>query len=323
MDLWALSDLATPWCVLVACTLRIADHVSAGKCDIAEIAAAASVDRDSLQRVLRHLVSRGVFEEPEPGQFKLNDTARQLLEPAVRVGFDLNGFGGRMAHAWGTLLSAVRSGKPAYHERFGRNFWEDLEAHPAIAAEFDALMGPAGHGAPDPDVLLNPAGWDSIRTVADIGGGTGSLLAEILRAHAHVRGILVDLARTVTKSDDVFKKAGVANRVTAIGQSFFDPLPAGADVYLLKSVLSDWPDEEARMILERCAAAARPGGRVVIVNGVTPDEIASPELMMLVLVGGKERTLREFRKLAHEAGLEVRAAARNASGRFLVECVPA
>jgi hypothetical protein len=80
----------------------------------------------------------------------------------MRVGLDLDGFGGRMAHAWATLLSAVRSGKPAYHEAFGRGFWEDLDAHPDIAAGFDELMGPAGHGVPDPHVLVDPAGDSSI-----------------------------------------------------------------------------------------------------------------------------------------------------------------
>src|SRR5262245_55708838 len=140
MDLWALSDLSTPWCVHVAATLRIADHVLSGKQEIGELARAVGADRESLHRVLRHLVSRGVFEETAPGHFALNDAARQLLEEPLRRGLDLDSFGGRMAYAWATLLSAVRSGKPAYHEVFGRPFWQDLEAHPEIAASFDELM---------------------------------------------------------------------------------------------------------------------------------------------------------------------------------------
>ena len=154
-----------------------------------------------------------------------------------------------MAHAWGTLLSAVRTGKPAYHEAFGRGFWDDLDAHPDIAAKFDALMGPAGHGVPDWRVLLDPADWESVRTVVDVGGGTGSLLAEILRARPEVRGTLVDLPRPVARSARSSQAAGVADRVTAVAQSFFDPLPAGGDLYVLKNVLGDWPDREATAIL--------------------------------------------------------------------------
>jgi precorrin-6B methylase 2 len=155
----------------------------------------------------------------------------------------------------------------------------------------------------------------------DVGGGTGALLAEILRARPKVRGILVDLPGTVARSAEIFQTAGVIDRVTTVGQSFFDPLPGGADVYLLKNVLSDWPDPQAVALLRRCANAARPSGRVVAVRGVS--EEASPELLMMVLVGGKARTLESFRELARQAGLEVTAVGRKSSGRMTVECKPA
>jgi SAM-dependent methyltransferase len=319
MDLWTLSDLCTPWCVHVVATLRVADHIAAGKAEIGQLAAASGADRDSLHRVLRHLVSKGLFAEPAPGRFALNETAQGLLGESGRLGLDLDGIGGRMAHSWGTLLSAVRSGKPAFHEAFGRGFWEDLEAHPAIAASFDALMGP-GHGVPDWRVLVDQADWESVRTVVDVGGGTGALLAEILRARPEVRGTLVDLAGTVARSGEIFQAAGVADRVTTVAQSFFDPLPGGADLYVLKNVLSDWPDGEATAILRRCAEAARPSGRVVVFTGAGPGEEASPELLMMVLVGGRGRTFEEFREMASMAGLEVTAVGRQASGRVIAEC---
>ncbi|MGH9330734.1 MAG: methyltransferase [Vicinamibacterales bacterium] len=319
VSIWALSDLCTPWCVHVVATLRVADHIAAGKTRIEELAPAAGADADSLQRVLRHLVGMGVFEEPAPGRFALNEPARGLLDPPVRLGLDLDAFGGRMAHAWGSLLAAVRTGAPAYHTVFGRPFWEDLQAHPDVAASFDALMGP-GHGTPDPEVLVS-GGWESVRTVVDVGGGTGALLAEVLRARPAVRGTLVDLPPTVARSAEIFQAAGVADRVTTVGQSFFDPLPSGGDLYLLKSVLGDWPDREAVAILKRCAEAARPAGRVVLLNGVSPGE-AGPAMLMLVLVGGRDRSLAEFRELARAAGLEVHAAERQPSGRFVVECRP-
>jgi len=291
MDLWQLSDLCTPWCVHVVATLRIAEHIAAGTTDITQLAAASGADAESLQRVLRHLVSKGLFEEPAPGRFKLNDAAQDLRNETMSMWLDLRGFGGRMAYAWGTLLAAVQTGRPAYHAAFSRPFWEDLEAHPEIAASFDKGMGPAGHGIPDARVLLDPADWDSVRTVADVGGGTGALLAEVLRAHPQVYGTLIDLPRTVTLADESFRAAGVMDRVSLVGQSFFDPLPAGHDLYLLKSVLADWPDADAVHILRRCAEAARPCGRVVLLSGVVPGETAGPSLLMMVLVGGKDRTL--------------------------------
>ena len=100
---------------------------------------------------------------------------------------------------------------------------------------------------------------------------------------------------------------------------------AGADLYLLKSVLADWPDREATAILRRCAQAAHPTGRVIVLGGVSPDdEIAGPsgDLLMMVLVGGKERTIAEFQTLARDAGLAVHGTGRQPSGRFVVECRP-
>jgi len=323
VDLWKLADLSTPWCVHVVATLRIAEHLADGARPIDDLARAAGADADSLSRVLRHLVEQGLFTQPDPGRFALNEPARVLLEPGARLGLDLDGFGGRMAQAWSSLLPAVRTGAPAYHTVFGRPFWEDLQAHPDIAAGFDALMGP-GHGTPDPDVLVTGT-WDGVRRVVDVGGGTGALLAEILRAHPSVQGTLVDLPETVARSAAVFQAAGVEARVTTSGQSFFDPLPAGADLYLLKSVLGDWPDREASVLLRRCAEAARPAGRVLVLNGVSPDEQGqpSPALLMMVLVGGRERSLSQFRALAAAAGLQVQAATLQPSGRYLVECRPA
>lgn len=320
-NLGALSDLCTPWCIHVVATLRIANHIAAGIDHIDNLAAAAGCDPYALHRVLTHLVGQGVFEEPTPGRFALNEAAQGLLDPSQHIGLDLDGIGGRFAHVWGTLLTYVRTGKPAYHEVFGLPFWEDLDAHPEIAASFDDLIGPAGHGTPNPEFQIT-GGWESVRTVVDVGGGTGAMLAEILRTRPELHGTLVDLPRTVARSAETFQTAGVAERVTTVGQSFFDPLPAGADLYLLRGVLNDWPDREATAILSRCAEAARPNGRVVVLKGGGPDDAPRGLTIEMVLLGGKHRTMAEFRELAREVGLAVSAAQQQPSAYFVVECRP-
>jgi 2,7-dihydroxy-5-methyl-1-naphthoate 7-O-methyltransferase len=321
VDLERMLDLTTPWCLRVAATLRIPEQIAAGRAGIAELAAAAGCDRDALHAVLGHLVSQGVFTEESPGRFACNRAAEQLAESSF---LDLDGIGGRMAHTWGTLLDYVRTGQPAYQQVFGRPFWEDLAAHPPIAAEFDALMGPAGHGVPDYDIELSH-GWESVRTVVDVGGGTGALLASLLRRHPQARGILVDLPGTVARSGEVIESFGVADRVTVAGQSFFDPLPAGADLYLLKSVLNDWADEPTVAILRRCAEAAQtaqPKGAIAILGGVSADETPRSLGIDMLVAGGKTSMLTQFTELAWQAGLEVVAAGQQSSGRFVVECRP-
>jgi 2,7-dihydroxy-5-methyl-1-naphthoate 7-O-methyltransferase len=324
VDLERMLDLATPWCLRVAATLRIPEHIAAGHAGIADLAAAAGCDVDALHAVLGHLVSQGVFTEESPGRFACNQAAEQLAGVPF---LDLAGIGGRMARTWGTLLDFVRTGQPAYHQVFGRPFWEDLAAHPAIGAEFDALMGPAGHGVPDFDVELSD-GWDAIRTIVDVGGGTGAMLASLLRRHPRARGILVDLPGTVARAGETIENFGVAERVTVEAQSFFDPLPAGADLYLLKSVLNDWPDEPTVAILRRCAEAARESARtaqarVAVLGGVAADETPRSLGIDMLVAGGKTSTLTQFTVLARRAGLDVIVARTQPSGRYVVECRPA
>ena len=319
VDLEQMLDLATPWCLRVAATLRIPEHIAAGHVGIADLAAAAGCDADALHGVLGHLVSQGVFIEESPGRFACNQAAEQLASVPF---LDLAGIGGRMAHTWGTLLDYVRSGVPAYQQVFGRPFWEDLAVHPAIGAEFDALMGPAGHGVPDYDVELSD-GWDTVRTVVDVGGGTGAMLASLLRRHPQARGILVDLPGTVARAGPLLENLGVAGRVTVEGQSFFDPLPSGADLYLLKSVLNDWPDEPTVAILRRCAEAARTSqATIAVLGGVTADETPRSLGIDMLVAGGKTSTLSQFTELASLAGLDVIAARTQSSGRYVVECRP-
>jgi 2,7-dihydroxy-5-methyl-1-naphthoate 7-O-methyltransferase len=318
-DLDQLLDLATPWCLRVAATLRVPDLIAEGHHDVADLAAAARCDRDALHAVLDHLVAKGVFQQPAPGRFECNHAAEQL-----KGGFlDLEGIGGRMAHTWGTLLDYVRTGQPGYQKVFGRPFWEDLAAHPDIAAEFDALMGPAGHGIPDYDIEL-AGGWDAIRTVVDVGGGTGAMLASLLRRHPHVNGILVDLPGTIARAGEHMTEhmtdPGVAQRITLQGQSFFDPLPAGADLYLLKSVLNDWPDQETVAILSNCATAAKATGTIAVLGGVAADDTLRSLGIDMLVAGGKTSTITQFTELARQAGLDIIAAGTQASGRYIVEC---
>ena len=319
VDLERMLDLATPWCLRVAATLRIPEHIAAGHAGITDLAAAAGCDPDALHAVLGHLVSKGVFAEESPGRFACNRAAEQLASMPF---LDLNGIGGRMAHTWGTLLDYVRTGQPAYQQVFGLPFWEDLAAHPRIGAEFDALMGPAGHGVPDYDIELS-GGWETVRTVVDVGGGTGAMLASLLRRHPHARGILVDLPGTVARASEIIESFGVGDRITVEGQSFFGPLPAGAELYLLKSVLNDWPDEPTVAILRRCAEAGHPAAAIAILGGVSADEAPRSLGIDMLVAGGKTSTLTQFTELARQAGLDVIAARTQSSGRFVVECRPA
>jgi O-methyltransferase len=320
-----ITDLVTPMAVRVAATLRLADLIASGTGHVDELSERTGTNADALGRLLRHLTCHGVFAEPSPGRFTMTPTADLLRSDhpsRMRMMFDLDEFGGRMDLAFTGLMHTVRTGQPAWEAVFGAPFWDYLSADPAAAASFDATMvdstRPTAAAAYD---------WSGVRHVVDVGGGTGALVAEVLRANPGIRATLVDLPDTVARGRRFLAERGLAGRCDFAGQSFFDPLPPGADVYLLSAVLHDWDDESATAILRRCAEAAGDAGRVVVVEshgtaGDDPAMFAEMNLRMLVLSGGRERSIEDYRALAARAGLATTGVTTTASGLAVIALAP-
>jgi SAM-dependent methyltransferase len=321
-----LIDLATPMALRVAATLRLADFMpDDGTGDgavVGDLAERASADPEALARMLRHLVAHGVFTEPRPGQFAANRTAAMLRtgQPGA-LWLDLNGFGGRMDLAFTGLAHTVRTGEPAWEQVFGQPFWDYLDANPAISASFDATMAvDAGNVA-----VADRYDWTTVRHVADIGGGTGTLIAEVLQRNPRLRGTVADLPETAARARQYLAGLGLDGRCEVVSQSFFDPLPAGADAYLLSRVIHDWDDAAATAILRRCAEAAGSTGRVLVIEshgspGGDPAGFAEMNLRMLVLTGGRERTINDYSSLAADAGLQVTAVHDITERHVIIEC---
>src|ERR1700722_11107128 len=324
-----LMDLVTPMALRVAATLRLADFMpDDGTGDgavVGDLAERAGANPDALARMLRHLVQHGVFTEPRPGQFAANQTAAlpRTGQPGA-VWMDLDGFGGRMDLAFTGLAHTVRTGEPAWEQVFGQPFWDWLDANPAISASFDATMAVDAGNAPVADCY----DWTTVRHVADIGGGTGTLIAEVLRRNPRLRGTLADLPETAARARQYLAGLGLLGRCEVVGQSFFDRLPPGADAYLLNRVIHDWDDSSATAILRRCAEAAGRTGRVLVVesHGASGGEsaaVAELNLRMLVLAGGREPTIADDPALAAGAGHEVAAVHDLTDRHVIIECVPA
>ncbi|TGB10201.1 methyltransferase [Streptomyces sp. MZ04] len=306
-----------------AATLGIADLLADGSGRTDDLARSSGTDPDALRRMLRHLVAHGVFTEPEPGLFRLNDTAELLRSghpEQLRRRLDLDGFGGTMDLAFTSLMHTVRTGEPAWETVFGAPFWPYLAAHPDMAASFDATMSSAAAFVTD---AARGYDWSTARQVTDVGGGRGVLLAELLETHPSLRGTLLDLPETAERGREALAARGLTDRCEVIGQSFFDPLPDGADVYILSGVVHDWGDAQARAVLRRCAEAAGEHGRVVVIETSTDDPAAFAEmdLRMLVLAGGRERSVEEYTALAADCGLRVAGAHTTPLGQVILDCV--
>ncbi|WP_405089968.1 methyltransferase [Micromonospora sp. NBC_01392] len=319
-----LTDLATPFAVRTAVTLRVPDRIAAGVTSLDALAAACDADPGALGRLLRYLTHRGVFVEVSPDVFALTDVGELLCDRnggGHGADLDLGGLGARMDLAFAGLPHAIRTGRPGYGSVHGRDFWADLDAHPDHRAYFDALML-SQQRLTAPEVATRYP-WAEVTHVVDVAGGSGGLLWELLSAHPHLRGTLVDRGEPVATAVATFAEHGLTDRATGVVGDFFAPLPAGADVYVVSRALTDWSDDHATAILRRCAEAAGDTGRVLVIE-VLPTvphvpHLSPYDLRMLVLVGGRERSAAEHAALAAAAGLAPRRTWHGPDGLTLME----
>jgi hypothetical protein len=310
----------------VAARLGIADYLAGGPLPTAELAALSGAHPPSLARLLRALTSVGVVAESD-GAYALAPLGRCLAQDAPDgVRASVLFAGAEQYQAWGELLHSVQTGEAAFRRVFGTGCYDYLAEHPEAGRSFDASMLETG-GALGSAVA---AAYDfsRARTVVDLGGGHGALLAAILRANADLRGVLFDLPQVVAGAGDLLEAMGVADRCTVIGGSFFEAVPAGGEVYLLARTLLNWPDEDVRRILRRCRDALGPRGRLLVVEPLLPDGAVSAadafnDLNLLVLGGGRMCTVDELRGLLVEAGLALTRVVPSPSRFSIVEAVPA
>jgi hypothetical protein len=305
-----LADLITPMAVRVAVTLRIAHRIAAGRRLAAELADDAGAQADVLERVLLHLVSVGLLDRDESGAFCLTRPGRQLLvetgKGAPPPWLDLGNPLGRAELSFTRLLDAVRTGEAAYAAQHGSTFWADLDADPAWSAQFDAALA-RGVDRRAREVA-QAYDWAALGDVVDVGGGDGTLLVALLRAHPTLRGTVLD--RSLGPAKRALDDAELSERANAVAGSFFEPLPAGAGGYILSRIQSNWSDADVRTILRRCSEAAGAHGRVIVMDEFVADGAVSTEndLRMLAYFGGKERTAGQVRDLAADVGLSLTAA---------------
>ncbi|MCC3316452.1 methyltransferase [Nocardia africana] len=319
----ALADLATPMAIRVAATLRLVDHAGAAGATAEELAARTGTAAPALRRLLDHLVTVGVFDhDAASGHYGPTSLGDQMSadspDPFTLLLLDIGSAGGRAELAFVELLSTITSGRPAYPRRYGRDFWADLEAEPALRTSFDAQMNCRFRVYADQ--IAERFDWSRFRDLLDVGGGDGTLLTAILRAHPGVRGRVLDLAPTAAAATERFAAAGLDDRATAVAGSFFDPLPTGGDAYVLSDILHDWDDEFAAAILAECARAAAPYGAVVVIEPIRGRGADTAiDLFMLMCFGGRERTVPELAELGARCGLILHTSTPVADGRTALE----
>jgi hypothetical protein len=306
--------------VQLACAmagLGLADLLADGPMTVDELSAAAKARPDLLRRLVRGLADIGLVtledddrvSATEMGALLRSGTAGSMRELALYRG-------GPSYTSWGKLEHTVRTGEPAFEAALGAPFFSYMRDHPEDGAAFDGGMTRLSLDIIDE--ALARYDFSVARRILDVGGGRGHFAAAVLEAHSQLEGAVLDLPERIGAADAYLRGRGLGERCAAIGGNFFDTVPVGYDVHILKWILHDWNDASCRQLLAQCRAALPADGRLLVVELLLPDGAAADgrlrpaiqtDLFMLVnFADSRERSLDEYERLLGDCGFALEQA---------------
>jgi O-methyltransferase domain len=304
-----LGDYITPIALRVVCDLAIPDLLADGPRDAADLAAKTGTHADSLHRVLRALAGQGLFFEDRQGRFALTEMSQLLRSDhpyTVRRMFQLIR---PELDAWVNFDHAVRTGEDTFAHMHGESYWSRMEHDAKFREQFEAeIWCMTEH---ELRAVLPAYRWGDFGKLVDLGGGTGQMLAGILRANPDLRAVLFDLPHVAPHALPLLQRSGVADRCEIVSGDFFVSVPEGGDLYLLKRVFYDFDDAQTVAILRNVRAAMHADSRVVTLDGLARSDNRYDvgklhDLFVLGLGRGRCRTRPEMVRMFAEAGLRLR-----------------
>lgn len=291
--------------------LGLADHLADGPATIGALAAATSANPDGLGRLLRAGTTVGLFAETDTGRFRLTPLGAQLRHDEAAGSLRDRAIAlTAPAHwlPWGRLFDAIVSGESPANAALGMDMWAYYARHPEEGAHFARTMSDISAEASRALLCC----WDvaGFRRIVDVGGSRGVLLTGLLDAEPEATGVLFDRPEVVEGARTSLAASGHADRVDIVGGDFFEQVPPGGDLYVLKSVLHDWDDERALQIVGNIHRVAQPGSTVAVIERLLPSRpgpanMHLQNLLMLVELKGRERTIEEYASLLGRAGFRL------------------
>jgi hypothetical protein len=297
--------------IYVAAELGIADLLADGAATVEELAAATGTRPPMLYRLLRALAGRGIFSEREDGRFVMTPLAEPLRRGAPggsARGYALLAGQPFAQRPWEELLSTLRTGQPGFERVYGASLFEYLSSNADANDIFNDAM--TSNTSREADAVVAAYDFGALGTIVDVAGGHGGLIAAILAANPRTRGVLFDRPHVIAGASAILQKRGIAERCQLIDGDMFASVPPGGDAYIVKRAVHDWDDDRAAAILQNCGRAMNEGGRVLVIDMVIPpgndrDPGKFYDLLMMVMLGGRERTEPEFAELLASAGLKL------------------
>jgi hypothetical protein len=313
--------------VYAAAKLGLADHLAGGPKSAAELAVPTRTHAPSLHRLMRTLASLGVLSEDIDHRFALTPLGEALKAgaPGSARATILALGGDWWWRGWEQVVYCVETGSTSMQKTSDMSVFEYLAKHPEEASDFNEAM--IGFHGGEPPAVAAAYDFSSFKTVVDVGGGTGNLLAAILGRHPGARGILADLPHVAREAPALIETRGLQDRVTIEPIDFFKSVPAGGDAYLLSHVIHDWNEDQCLTILGNCRKAMKSSGRLLIIEMVLPaGDMPHPgkvlDIAMLVMPGGQERTEEEYGTLLGKAGFRLTRVVPTKSAVSVVEASP-
>ncbi|WP_033352858.1 methyltransferase [Nocardiopsis xinjiangensis] len=314
--------------VSAAAELGVADVMTAEPRSAEEIAAEIGADPETLHRLLRACTDLELVDLVPGRGFALTGLGRALRGDAPDSMRAYARWMGTRAErsTMAYLADAVRTGGPVFEDVHGIPVWSYMRNAPGTAALFD--RGMTDISAQLTRSIVDEYDFGGIECLVDVGGGHGRLLSLLLEAHPRMRGVLFDRPEVIARPEPALTRGDVATRCRVEGGDFLEGVPAGADAYLLASVVHNWNDEDAARILSRCREAVAPRGRVLLAEVLVPEgpepapTATLMDLSMLVQCGGKQRTERQFADLLRDSGFRLERIVP-AQGIAVVEGTPA
>lgn len=299
--------------ICVAAELHIPDLLANGSQTLDELVIQTQCPRASLHRLLRGLASLGICFEQRDASYSLTPMGSLLRSTASSsVRSWAIWWGRHLWPVWQNLRFSVKTGKSAREHVTGGKGYTHVEADPEAASIFNRAMVELTRLVADEVVRIYD--FSAARRVVDLGGGHGALLTTILKAYPTLQGVLFDLPHAIDGMKTQMADIGIASRCEYVAGNFFESVPSGADIYLLKSILHNWDEERAAIILDNCRHAMSRQAKLVLVERMMPEQVkdsaperalARTDLNMLVGLGGRERTQAEFVALLASTGLRV------------------
>lgn len=291
--------------------LKVPDLLSDGPRSVEDIAEATGTNADALFRVLRCTAAAGLLVEDSDGKFGLTPVAEGLREGVPGSVRDMFLFASdpMMWRPYEDVLHTVRTGEPKFDHEFGTSFFEYLKQNPDSNTTFNRAM--LQNRYPGSDRILDDHDFGKYPRIADVGGGKGQFLVEVLKRHPACTGVLCDQPQVVAEAADVFEQAGVSDRVTLAPTDFFESITPGCDAYLIKHTLHNWNDDKAVAILSRIREAIGDNrdARLFVIDMLLTEhgkwDIGKlVDVEMLIILGGRERGREEWNRIARAAGFE-------------------